>query len=240
MLLETQLNPSIFEKLQSCLIEQVREGILLISRTQQAIFLNLKAQQLYQKLGAMDSFVPEGRQHEQIANAEPCRSIPHLPKILRITYQRVQSQHSVESPLIMDYQVNEEQSIRIRAYPLSDRHLDIPTALKEEHDFVLVLLEDRKAILAEELKFQQEQYQLTSRETEILHKLSQAQTYQDIAESLYISLNTVKFHVKNINSKRRSADCLTHLFLDSGNSSVTPVVARKINFSNRFSKLPAK
>jgi DNA-binding CsgD family transcriptional regulator len=206
MTLETQqLNHPFFEQLQSSLIEQIREGVLLISQTQQAILLNLKAKKLCQKLGAIDSVAPAGKQHEQKATSEAFRTIPHLPKILQNTYQRVQSHHSVDSPFIMDYQVNEEQAIRIRAYPLSDRYLDIPIALTKEHDFVLVLLEDRKAVLAEDLKVQQEQYQLTDRETEILQRLSQAHTYQDIAKSLCISLNTVKFHVKNINSKRRAA-----------------------------------
>jgi DNA-binding CsgD family transcriptional regulator len=203
---ETQhLNHSFFEKLQSSLIEQIREGVLLISQTQQAIFLNLKAQKLCQKLGAIDSVVSVGKQHEQMPTSEVFRTSSQLPKILRKIYQGVQPHHSVNSPFIRDYQLNEAQAIRIRAYPLSDRHLDIPTALTKDHDFVLVLLEDREAILAEDLKVQQEQYQLTSRETEILHQLSQAYTYQDIAKSLCISLNTVKFHVKNINSKRRAA-----------------------------------
>jgi len=42
---------------------------------------------------------------------------------------------------------------------------------------------------------------LSKRETEILKLLSLGKTYASIAEELFISLNTIKFHVKNIYGK---------------------------------------
>lgn len=42
---------------------------------------------------------------------------------------------------------------------------------------------------------------LTNRETEILHLLVDGMSYLDISEKLYISVNTVKHHVKNIYRK---------------------------------------
>ncbi len=52
---------------------------------------------------------------------------------------------------------------------------------------------------------EQKQYGLTDREAEVYKLLSQSHTYQDIANILYISLNTVRFHVKNINLKKGSS-----------------------------------
>ena len=67
----------------------------------------------------------------------------------------------------------------------------------------MILLEDRNATQAEELRIEQKKYDLTERETQIMNLLLKAYSYQDIAEILHISLNTVKFHIKNINSKKR-------------------------------------
>ncbi|HAD07287.1 MAG TPA: helix-turn-helix transcriptional regulator [Anaerolineaceae bacterium] len=42
---------------------------------------------------------------------------------------------------------------------------------------------------------------LTERELEVLRLLAQGNTYNQIAENLVVSLNTVRFHVKGIYSK---------------------------------------
>ena len=42
---------------------------------------------------------------------------------------------------------------------------------------------------------------LTAREAEILHALEDGLSYQRIAERLFISLNTVRSHVKNVYAK---------------------------------------
>jgi len=43
--------------------------------------------------------------------------------------------------------------------------------------------------------------QLSGRELEVLRLLAQGMTYQEIGQQLFLSLNTVQFHVKNIYSK---------------------------------------
>jgi LuxR family maltose regulon positive regulatory protein len=42
---------------------------------------------------------------------------------------------------------------------------------------------------------------LSEREREILHYLARGLTYAEIGQQLFLSLNTVQFHVKNIYSK---------------------------------------
>lgn len=50
--------------------------------------------------------------------------------------------------------------------------------------------------------FQQKQHnELTERENEVLNLLSKGKSYASIAEELYLSINTIKTHVKNIYEK---------------------------------------
>ena len=43
--------------------------------------------------------------------------------------------------------------------------------------------------------------ELSDRELEVLKLLAAGQTYKEIGKGLFLSLNTVQFHVKNIYSK---------------------------------------
>jgi len=58
---------------------------------------------------------------------------------------------------------------------------------------------------------------LTRRENEILHKLREGKSYQAIANELYISKSTVKFHIKNIYHKLHVSN-KTEMFVKSFHS----------------------
>ncbi|HEY8970951.1 MAG TPA: LuxR C-terminal-related transcriptional regulator, partial [Puia sp.] len=60
----------------------------------------------------------------------------------------------------------------------------------------MVIASMQKKPLAEDNK-----YQLTTREREILLALSQGTSYKGIAEQFFISLDTVRSHIKNIYQK---------------------------------------
>ena len=47
----------------------------------------------------------------------------------------------------------------------------------------------------------EEQPWLSRREREVAHNLAEGRSYQATAEELHVSLNTVRFHVKNIYRK---------------------------------------
>jgi len=49
-----------------------------------------------------------------------------------------------------------------------------------------------------QLKEVSEKYQLTARETDILHLISKGKSNADIAKKIFVSSNTVKYHIKNI------------------------------------------
>lgn len=168
------------------LIELVKEGVILVSQNLQPVYLNPKAREICQQLW-------HGNRHSD-----------SLPPVIADIYHRLTRNSSSEDRVfVMEYQVAGERTIRIRACHFTlevDDELSVPA---ENRPWLLVFLEDRSASLQEELWIEQKKYDLSDRETQILHLLSQAYTYQDVANKLQISLNTVKFHVKNIYAKKR-------------------------------------
>ncbi len=180
--------PSSLKRFQSSLIESAREGILIISDKLQPIYLNLKAKEIC----------------DQLWNDN--LSCTHLPLILsNISRQLFKGLSSENESLILDHQVNAKQTIRIRAHLFTNEFAqEVRDSYEYDHQYILVFLEDRNATLAEELRIEQKKYDLTERETQILNLLLKTYSYQDIAGTLHISLNTVKFHVKNIHSKKRA------------------------------------
>jgi hypothetical protein len=171
--------------LPSALIELIKEGVMVVSHNLQPVYLNLKARELCQQLWPGDR--PD-----------------NLSSVMSDIYHRLCNSFSLEDKeFVMDYQISGQQIIRIRASYLT-AELDVSVAsIPDDRPCLLLFLEDRAAILAEELRLEQKKYGLSDRETEILKLLSQAYSYQDISQKLQISLNTVKFHVKNINGKKR-------------------------------------
>jgi len=56
-------------------------------------------------------------------------------------------------------------------------------------------------LVVESFRTQKKGYDLTEREREILQKLCKGHSYKMIAANLYIDINTVKYHIKNIYKK---------------------------------------
>lgn len=69
---------------------------------------------------------------------------------------------------------------------------------------LLVTLEDRYQSLQRMVNNDVYQYNLTPREAEVWLLYRANYSYQDIADKLYITINTVKKHMKNIHAKRKS------------------------------------
>lgn len=174
-----------FDTVQNMVVELIKEGVIILSRNLQPIYSNEKAkgicQQLWNNHFSSDKFPP---------------AIYELLNWL--------SKHpGFEGEIfVMDHQLNGEQIIRIRA-----RFLEFncePKLTSSDHPWLLLFLEDRNAILQDELRIEQKKYDLTERELEVLNLLSQSLSYQEISNRLQISLNTVKFHAKKINLKKQN------------------------------------
>ena len=69
--------------------------------------------------------------------------------------------------------------------------------------YLLITLENLAEVSMQRAAFDAHRYQLTTRETDVWKLALQRCSYSDIANQLFISLNTVKRHMKSIYEKRR-------------------------------------
>jgi DNA-binding CsgD family transcriptional regulator len=181
------------------LMEFMKEGVVVVSTQLNLIYLNHQAKQIYKMLGeSLD-------QSETLTTA--------IVGISR-RFREIQEQKI----LVAECQLTEDRRIRIRACRLADEWKGVWEGTESDRPDLLIFLEDRSANFKEDLKIEQLKYKLTEREIEIWQLLLQAYSYQEIARSLQISLNTVKFYVKNIyNKKRCSLEEAQVIYLDSQN-----------------------
>lgn len=195
--LATATTHSELPHLWSRLLETLPQGVIIVSRNLQPVYWNLTAKKLCQVL-ADKSFTEETL---PAPVAEACYSI-------------LRDSHLLSSALMMECQTSTGHFIRLSAQVLEwstpgtvASHL--PTMLPSSYSssvptFIAVFLENCDQVLQQEARIQQQKYDLTDREAEIWALLRQELTYQEIARTLQISLNTVKTHVKNVYAKRRS------------------------------------
>ena len=69
--------------------------------------------------------------------------------------------------------------------------------------YIVVTLEDLKEVAHQQALLDGHRYQFTPRERSVWELYLQELSYTQIAEELFISLNTVKRHMKSIHSKRK-------------------------------------
>ncbi|MEM8808476.1 MAG: LuxR C-terminal-related transcriptional regulator [Cyanobacteria bacterium P01_G01_bin.38] len=105
-----------------------------------------------------------------------------------------------------EMEVAPHDHIRIRArwFETSESH----------RPYILVILEDRRRSMQNLAITEVARYDLTPREADVWLLHRKDYMYQEIAEELHISINTVKKHMKNINAKRQVAlvmeECCAH------------------------------
>jgi DNA-binding CsgD family transcriptional regulator len=168
------------------LIGIAQEGVIIVSHSLRPIYLNLKAREICRQIW---------HDHHNLQN---------LPPFIEEIHQCLVKNYNYEDRVFMvDYPVSLEQMIRIRVSYLDLETEDELNLTTSDRPWLLISLEDRTAVLSQELQREQQKYNLTNRETEIWRFLSQSYTYQAIAEKMQVSLNTVKFHAKNIYAKKR-------------------------------------
>jgi DNA-binding CsgD family transcriptional regulator len=171
---------------QKWLMEFMKEGVVALSTQLNPIYLNPKAEEILK--------APQ-------ENSDCAEKL--IAVITAISHQFNQDIDQGDRVLIAECQLAEDQRIRLRAYKLPDAWNNNSGETESDHPHLLIFLEDQTANLQEDLRMEQQKYNLTDREVEIWKLLLQAYSYQEIAKSLHISLNTVKFHVKNIYAKKR-------------------------------------
>ena len=98
---------------------------------------------------------------------------------------------SVESEI----KTQSEAKIRVRARWLQ--------ANESNNDYLIVTLEDRKQTNQSIAISEARKYALTEREAQVWLLRRANYSYQEIADELYITINTVKKHLKNIYAKQQ-------------------------------------
>ncbi len=194
-----------FSKLSRQLLELMPQGVLVVSRNLNLLYWNQKAKEIClstQEKSACGSYLP--------------------PSVLEGCHRMMRQDSTDQRSFVQDYLASNGQTIRMTVRWLESA-LDPKTRVFDKtkltdrnrvsqesecnqplRSLIAVFLENCDEVLREDLRVQQKKYALTERESEIWLLLRKDHSYQKIAETLQISLNTVKTHVKNIYAKRRS------------------------------------
>ena len=177
---EREPQPRSFEILRAVL-ESLEDGILILTPQGQIVHANARAQQMCQAL------------HRGTKERRP------LPdSIWRVCRALVEGREILpEHPMMIESEVLTAGATKIRAQArwLAPEEGDRP--------YVLVTLEDLQASMQKVAIADVEKYGLTPREAEVWMLRRADCSYKEIAAQLYITLNTVKKHMKNIQAKRQ-------------------------------------
>lgn len=166
-------------------LEGFIDGVLILNQQREQVHANDCARRICQKLNQGTSSV----------NAIP-QAIWHVCESL------IESRDLFsDNQLIVESEINLDNSamFRIRA-----RWLELE---ESEQPYLLVTLEDRLQSTQSAALTDVKKYGLTHREAQVwLLRQAKHSSYKEIAAQLYITINTVKKHMKNIYAKQQS-DC---------------------------------
>ncbi|WP_181357468.1 helix-turn-helix transcriptional regulator [Stenomitos frigidus] len=160
-------------------IESLTDGVLIFTEGGAQVYANHRARQLSTQLSASQT-CPDG-----------------MPKAIEQVCQTlVQSRSSAASPAVVI-----EAEIRAK-----DSRLWVQASWLERQGsepYLLVMLKDCQRLLQNLAVTEASRYKLTPREAQIWQLRRVGSTYQEIAQQLYISLETVRKHLKSIYAKQR-------------------------------------
>ena len=184
----------------SGVLDLLPQGVLVISANLTVLYRNPQSQPICQLL------MPDNR------TGHP------LPQPVVSLCKKMMQDEAIAN-VVTEAETHTGQTIRIRVqrltasggtmlHPDQGWHTEGDAALSTQpftQPCWVVFLENCHDLIRQEAKVQQQKYDLTERETEVWILLRQDLSYQEIAQTLQISLNTVKTHVKNVYAKRRSS-----------------------------------
>jgi DNA-binding CsgD family transcriptional regulator len=162
-------------------IESCIDGILVLTEQGKWVQINQTAHRLFDRF-----------------SSNPDETNRLLQQIWQVCSSLIQSRQDFQAPVVIESELEIEPStiLRIRAKWF--------TVDETAHPYVLVILEDRSQSIQNLALAEVDRYQLTPREAEVWFLYRANHSYKAIAQTLNISINTVKKHMKNIHAKRLS------------------------------------
>jgi DNA-binding CsgD family transcriptional regulator len=173
--------PSLFQNILDSLID----GILILNARGEWIDANTRGEQICRQFLTEKSSV--------------C-SVPQ--EIWRIC-QTLLGFHTL--PARQSIIVEDEITIHTNALRIRARWIDFDAT---QDPCMLVMLENRLQSNQAVAIAEAQKYELTPREAEVWQLHRQGYTYKEIAAALYISLNTVKKHMKGVYAKRQVVEAM--------------------------------
>lgn len=163
-------------------LEGFMDGILILTEQGELVHANQSARQICKQLSE------EKDKHN---------FVPH--EIWRVCESLIESRDIFPNQKIaIESEIDKDDSVsfRVRARWLKLEEMKYPC--------LLVSLEDRHQSLQTIVTNDAHQYSFTPRESEVWLLYRANYSYKEIGDKLYISLNTVKKHMKNIHAKRKA------------------------------------
>ncbi|MBD2164885.1 PAS domain-containing protein [Calothrix membranacea FACHB-236] len=163
-------------------IENLEDGILILNEMGELLHANASAEQICSQL-----------------NLENCHKKFVHPIIQQLCQSLIDSRTFTDNQqLILSDEIifNQTTIFRIRVRWLNLNTVQMP--------YFLVTIENQYQSLKNIANAEVKKYDLTAREAEIWSLYRGKYSYKDIAAKLYITVNTVKKHMKNIHAKRQA------------------------------------
>ncbi|NEQ97328.1 MAG: hypothetical protein F6K30_11480 [Cyanothece sp. SIO2G6] len=189
-------------------LDSLFDGVLIVNTHGDIIQANRKAQYLLShavpakccpdQLYDTEHSWPQALQGTQALPPSPHPLQPLLDEIWRVCETVIDSRATFpQQDVILDSEVTfTERSFRIRVRWMNDN--------VEAQSCLIVSIEDLLQTALNQINGDRWKYRLTPRETEVWGLKRRGYSYRAIAKTLYVTENTVKKHLKNIQAKRRA------------------------------------
>lgn len=163
------------------IIEGLVDGVLVLSQQGEWIYANECARQICQQLSP---------------GKTPSNSVPQVIwQVCESLRDRLELLSDQEAIIGNEIKPNNSVNFRVRV-----RWLVLEDSA---HPLILVTIEDQNQSRKMQAIADAKKYGLTRRETEVWSLHQSRLSYKEIADRLYITLNTVKKHIKNIYAKQQ-------------------------------------
>lgn len=162
-------------------IEGLQDGILLLSETGELIYTNTSAYNILSQLNqdtSNSTFIP--------------------PAIWRLCKTLIDGGYYPNKIILLSHEivVDRSKTFRVRARWVNLNRFN--------RRCLLVIIENKCESLKNIALAEVRKYDFTPREAEIWYLYRAKHSYKEIAAQLYITVNTVKKHMKNIHAKRQA------------------------------------